>query len=119
MEVCRRGSAAHLRRQRRGGLGTGHGGQVHQPRWRIGLQECTEAVAIDTSTESPQGFKYLQIGFPRPIVVEALPVPMPEVCCRPEVCDKRLHHSGLANARLARQEYHLPLTLLGALPAVL
>ena len=89
----------------------------HQPRHLdepargILPQHRHEPFPLGFPAEPSQCLQEGQIGFPRPIVVQALAVPNPDVLGGRHLGHKRVDQGGLADAGLPRDDPHLPRAL--------
>jgi hypothetical protein len=92
-------------------LGGEQGREVHEPAQRILPQHGEERGACGFPAEASQRLQHGEIGFPRPIEVQALAVADPDVLCGTHLGDKGLHQRCLADAGLPHDHSHLALPL--------
>ena len=94
-------------------------GRRHQPQHldeparSVLPQHRHKPLPFGSPAETSQRLQNGQIGFPRPIVVQALAVPHPDVLGSRHLGHKRVDQGGLADAGLPRDDRHLPRTLAG------
>ena len=90
---------------------------MYQPGRRVLGQQVDEMFAFRLPTHASQCFQHRQVGFPLPIMIDALPAANPELVVvlvfvfRGKTSQKCFDHTGLANPHLAGNEDKLACTI--------